>query len=119
VESQGWDVDFYAGCVYNLTRTEDEWRKALGGELIEMPSEIYLQSDPARMYAFVRQTRKPCFVYKILAAGRVSERAMDQAFKTAYDSIKPTDGVFVGMFPRVKDEVRENAERACRILRRA
>jgi len=27
--------------------------------------------------------------------------------------------VFVGMFPRVKDEVRENAERVCRILARS
>ena len=119
VEEQGWDVDFYAGCVYNITRTEDEWRKALGGELLEMPSEIYLQSDPPRMFTFMRQTRKPCFAYKILAAGRISERAADAAFKTAYASIKPTDGVFVGMFPRVKDEVRENAERACRILGRS
>ena len=119
VESQGWDVDFYAGCVYNITRTEDEWRKALGGELLEMPSEIYLQSDPPRMYAFMRQTRKPCFAYKIMAAGRINERAADQAFTTAYESIKPTDGVFVGMFPRVKDEVRENAERVCRILGKA
>jgi hypothetical protein len=116
VESQGWDVDFYAGCVYNITRTEDEWRKALGGELIEMPSEIYLQSDPPRMYRFMQQTRKPCFAYKIMAAGRVSERAAEAAFTTAYASIKPTDAVFVGMFPRVKDEVRENAERVCRIL---
>jgi hypothetical protein len=119
VEAQGWDVDFYAGCVYNITRTEAEWRKALGGELLEMPSEIYLQSDPPRMYAFMRQTRKPCFAYKIMAAGRISERAADQAFKTAYESIKSTDGVFVGMFPRVKDEVRENAERVCRVLGRA
>jgi hypothetical protein len=116
VEEQGWDVDFYAGCVYNITRTEAEWRKALGGELLEMPSEIYLQSDPQRMYTFMRQTRKPCFAYKILAAGRISERAAEEAFTTAYASIKPTDGIFVGMFPRVKDEVRENAERACRIL---
>jgi hypothetical protein len=119
VEDQGWDVDFYAGCVYNITRTEDEWRKALGGELLEMPSEIYLQSDPPRMYRFMQQTRKPCFAYKIMAAGRISERAADAAFKTAYASIKPTDAVFVGMFPRVKDEVRENAERVCRILGKA
>lgn len=119
VEDQGWDVDFYAGCVYNITRTNDEWRKALGGELLEMPSEIYMQSDPPRMYRFMQQTKKPCFAYKILAAGRVSERAMDEAFKTAFASIKPTDGIFVGMFPRVRDEVRENAERVCRILGRA
>jgi len=119
VEDQGWDVDFYAGCVYNITRTEAEWRKALGGELLEMPSEIYLQSDPARMFAFMRQTSKPCFAFKILAAGRISERAADDVFQTAYGSIKPADGVFVGMFPRVKDEVRENAERVCRILGKA
>ena len=116
VEEQGWDVDFYAGCVYNISRTPDEWRKVLNGELLEMPGEIYLQSDPPRMYRFMRQTRKPCFAYKILAAGRVSERDADQAFRTAFASIKPTDGVFVGMFPRVKDEVRENAERVHRIL---
>ena len=116
VEDQGWDVDFYAGCVYNISRTRDEWRKVLNGELIEMPGEIYLQSDPPRMYAFMRQTRKPCFAYKILAAGRIAERDMDQAFRTAFAAIKPIDGVFIGMFPRVRDEVRENAERVHRIL---
>ncbi len=116
VEEQGWDVDFYAGCVYNITRTADEWRKVLNGELLEMPGEIYVQSDPPRMYRFMRQTRKPCFAYKILAAGRISERDADQAFRTAFASIKASDGVFVGMFPRVKDEVRENAERVHRIL---
>jgi hypothetical protein len=119
VEEQGWDVDFYAGCVYNLTRTPEEWRKVLGGELIEMPSEIYVQSDPPRMFRFMQQTKKPCFAYKILAAGRVSERAMDDAFRTAFASIKASDAIFVGMFPRVRDEVRENAERACRILGKA
>ena len=116
VEAQGWDVDFHAGCAYNLTRTEAEWRKALGGELPEMASETFLQSDPARMLAFIRQTKKPCFTYKIMAAGRISARQADEAFLRAYANIKPADGVFVGMFPRVKDEVRENAERVCRIL---
>lgn len=119
VEEQGWDVDFYAGCVYNRTRTPDEWRKVLGGELLEMPGELYLRSDPPRMYRVMRQTRKPCFAFKILAAGRVAESDADEAFRQAFSSIKPIDGVFVGMFPRVKDEVRENAERVCRILRGA
>jgi hypothetical protein len=117
VEDQGWDVDFYAGCVYNVTRTPDEWRKLLNGELPEMAGEVYIQSDPPRMYAFMRQTRKPCFAYKILAAGRIPENQADAAFATAFSSIKPTDAIFVGMFPRVKDEVRENAERVCRILK--
>jgi hypothetical protein len=64
----------------------------------------------------MRQTSKPCFAFKILAAGRVGERDMDQAFRTAFASIKPTDGIFVGVFPRIKDEVRENAERVHRLL---
>ena len=116
VEEEGWDVDFYAGCVYNRTRTVEEWKKALNGEILEMPGEIYLQSDPPRMYKVMRQTRKPCFAFKILAAGRIPERGVDQAFRTAFESIKPTDAVYVGMFPRVKDEVKENAERVHRIL---
>ena len=107
VEDEGWDVDFYAGCVYNRRRTPEELRKLLGGELPEMPSEVYLQDDPPRMYRFMKQTKKPCFAFKILAAGRV--RTPEQAFKLAFESIKPTDCVFVGMFPRFKDEVKENA----------
>ncbi len=116
VEEQGWDVDFFAGCVYNRTRTADEWKKVLNGELLEMPSEIYLQSDPPRMYQVMRQTRKTCFAFKIMAAGRIGDSGADDACKQAFASLKPTDGVFVGMFPRMKDEVRENAERVCRIL---
>jgi hypothetical protein len=115
VEDQGWDVDFYAGCVYNRTRTAEEWRQLLGNETLEMASETYVQSDPPRMYKFMKQTTKHCFAFKILAAGRVA--SVERAFRTAFESIKPTDCVFVGMFPRTKDEVKENAEIASRILR--
>ena len=110
VEERGWDVDFYAGCVYNRTRTVEEWKHIFNGELPVMSGEIYLQSDPPRMYNVMRQTPKPCFAFKVLAAGRVDEREIKQAFRTAFESIKPIDGVFVGVFPRNKDEVRENAE---------
>ncbi len=110
VEEQGWDIDFYSGCVYNRTRTEDEWKKVLNGELMEMPREIYLQSDPARMYKVMRQTAKTCFAFKILAAGRIPESGVTAAFRTAYAGIKPHDGVYIGVFPRYKDEIRENAE---------
>lgn len=110
IEEQGWDVDFYAGCVYARTRTEAEWRQVLGGELLEMPREIYLQSDPPRMYKVMRQTTKTCFAFKILAAGRVADADVPKAFQTAFASIKPNDGVYVGFFPKRKDELRENVE---------
>jgi hypothetical protein len=119
VEEENWDVDFYSGCVYNRRRTVDEWKTALNGEIMEMPGDIYMQSDPARMYKVLRQTKKPCFAFKILAAGRIPDRGIEQSFRTAFESIKPTDGVYVGMFPRIKDEVRENATIVHRILTRA
>jgi hypothetical protein len=119
VEEQGWDVDFYAGCVYNRTRATDEWKQALNGEIQEMQQETYLRSDPARMYKVMRQTKKPCFAFKVLAAGRINDKGVEQAFRTAFESIKPTDGVFIGMWPYRKDEVRENAELVTRILNRS
>lgn len=116
IEEENWDVDFYSGCVYNRRRTAEEWKQAFNGEIMEMASDIYMQSDPARMYKVIRQTKKPCFAFKILAAGRISDRGIEQAFRTAFESIKPTDGLYVGMFPKFKDEVRENAEIVHRIL---
>ncbi len=116
VEEKGWDVDFYSGCIYQLTRTEAEWRQVLNGELMEMSGETYVQSDPARMYKAIRQTAKPCFAFKILAAGRVADNAIEQAFRTAFSSIKPIDAIYVGMYPRHKDEMKENVEIVHRIL---
>ena len=119
VEEENWDVDFYSGCVYNRRRTSEEQKEILHGELTEMPGELYLQSDPARMYRIMRQTKKPCFAFKILAAGRIPDKGIEQTFRTAFESIKPTDGVYVGMFPKFKDEVRENAEIVHRVLTKA
>jgi hypothetical protein len=117
VEEHGWDVDFYAGCIYNRSRSAAEWKQKLNGESIEMEQEIYLKSDPARMYQVMRQTRKTCFAFKILAAGRIGDRAIEQAFRTAFASLKPNDGVIVGMWPMRKDEIAENAEIVSTILR--
>ena len=118
-ESQGWDVDFYAGCVYNRTRTPEEIRQMLNGELTEMPNELYLQSDPPKMYKAMRQTSKPCFAFKILAAGRIENKGIEAAFRTAFAGIKPNDGIYVGMYPRMKDELKENAEIVSMILTEA
>jgi hypothetical protein len=99
VEEQGWDIDFYAGCVYNRTRTEEEWKQVLNGELLEMPREIYLQSDPARMYKVMRQTPKPASPSRFWPPDASKDDSVAQAFRTAFTSIKPHDGVYVGVFP--------------------
>jgi hypothetical protein len=117
VEEHGWDVDFYLLCAYNRTRTPEEIHKMLG--VVPVPaSELYLETDPPRAYAVARKTPKTCFLFKILAAGRVagSPEEVDKAFKDAFDNIKPQDCIVVGMFPRFHDEVKENCDRVRRIL---
>ena len=71
---------------------------------------VYLQSDPPRIYKIMQQTKKPCFAFKLLAAGRVSDADVPKAFRSALESIKSNDGLFVGYFPKRKDEIRENVE---------
>jgi hypothetical protein len=117
VEEHGWDVDFYLLCAYNRVRTPEEIRKLLG--VLPVPEgEVYLETDPPQAYEVARKTSKTCFLFKVLAAGRAtrSPEEVDKAFKLAFDSIKPQDCIVVGMFPRFKDEVKENCDRVRRIL---
>jgi hypothetical protein len=108
-EEKGWDIDYYMCCLYNRTRTNDELKKMLGSDL--PLGEIYLPSDPLRMFNVVRATKKPCLVYKVLAAGRRigSKAEVRECFKTALENIKPTDAMIVGMYQQFGDQVGENA----------
>lgn len=108
-ESRGWDVDYYMCCLYYLTRPRGEFEAILGSDL--PLGEIYLPSDPPRMLRVIQSTRKPCLVYKILAAGRRVGSAAEVrgCFVQAFEQIKPTDAVIVGMYQQFGDQVAENA----------
>jgi hypothetical protein len=108
-EEKGWDVDYYMTCLYYLTRPREEYQKLLGGEA--PLGEIYLPSDPPRMFHVIQATRKPCLAYKILAAGRQVESPAQvrRSFEIAFQNIKPTDAVIVGMYQQLNDQVGENA----------
>ncbi|MDY0170428.1 MAG: twin-arginine translocation signal domain-containing protein [Thermoguttaceae bacterium] len=110
VESKGWDVDFYMTCVYERHRSAEELRALLGHVPIPV-REVYLTEDPPRMFKAIRQTRRPCLAFKILAAGRLSDRPewVERAFKETFESIKPTDGVIVGIYDRYSDQPAECA----------
>jgi len=118
IEDSGWGNDFYMGCCYNLTRPAEEIRARMGDNLL---GETYLASDPAKMLARVRQIRRPCLAFKILAAGRLcnNKASVENAFQFAYANIKPTDGAIVGMFPIISDEVKEDADLARKYARLA
>jgi len=110
VESKGWDVDYYMTCVYERHRSEAALKKLLGQAPIPV-GEVYLPLDPPRMFKAIRATRRPCLAFKILAAGRLSERKewVEQAFRETLESIKPTDGVIVGIYDEYADQPAENA----------
>lgn len=109
-EEKQWDVDYYMCCLYYLTRPRSELQKLLGQDL--PLGEIYLPSDPPRMFRVVQSTRKPCLVYKVLAAGRRvgSPSEIRACFTTALEKIKPSDAMIVGMYQQFDDQVGTNAK---------
>jgi hypothetical protein len=113
-ETQNWDVDFYMTALYYLTRSQQEFEKLLGQKPL---GEIYLPQDPARMCKSIRQTKKSCLSYKVLAAGRLADtpKQIDSAFQFVFDNIKANDAVIIGMYPRYSDQIKDNADRVRRI----
>jgi hypothetical protein len=108
-EEKGWGVDYYMCCLYQMTRPRQEYRKLLGADV--PLGEIYLPSDPPRMFKVIQATKKPCLAFKVLAAGRRIDNAAEirSAFETALSNIKPTDALIVGMFQQFGDQVGDNA----------
>ncbi len=88
-------VDFHAVCFFNC------------GSLHQGKGHRFRLSDVRRAVEVIREIRKPCIAYKIMGAGRIDAR---MAFEYAFENIKPTDIVNVGMYRGDNDEmVEENA----------
>ena len=81
-EDRGYDVDFYMVSFYDLP--------SRGGE-------FYLEEDRAEACRVIREAEKPCLAFKIMAAGRNDP---EEAFRVAFEQIKPSDAVVVGVFPK-------------------
>jgi len=112
LDEAGWENDFFMTCFYYLSRTAEELKQISPEETL---GYSWFRSDPERMAAQVRKVSRTCLAFKILGAGRLCgdyERdpaSTEKAFAFAFQKIKPTDGVIVGMFPVYHDEVAENA----------
>ena len=106
---EGWEVDFFMGCFYYLTRPKEQKDAAPATLEIGYP---FFKDDPKAMTQVLRQVKQPCLGFKILGAGRLcsSPDTVRAAFKFAFDNLKPSDGVVVGMFPWCFDEVSANAQ---------
>jgi len=99
-EAQGWPVDFYMVCVYNVT--------SYHGKLGVEGDEMFIDAHRQPALDTCGKVAKPCFAYKILGAGRKHPR---DSFPEVFAAIKPTDGVCVGMFPEDDPDIaRTNAK---------
>ncbi len=107
VENKGWDVDFYMTCFYNLAKAGKRGLVAEGAQNIEP----FDDEDRDVTCEFIRQTDKPCIAYKILGASRKcgSPETIREAFRFAFDQIKPMDIVNVGMFQKHGDQLSMNS----------
>jgi len=108
IEEREFEADFYMTCAYNLSRVDRE--SVLSGG--KMAVERYDDADRERMAAFIRQTSKPCVFFKILAASRkcTTQESVKEAFRWAFDHIKPNDVVNVGVFQKARNEIALDAQ---------
>jgi len=108
ITDAGWENDFFMTCFYYLTRFSDHPDDPDKDNHFGYP---FSRSAPAAMTKVVREVDKPCIGFKILGGGRAgfTRNGVEEAFKFAFENIKKTDAVLVGMYPRFKDEMAENA----------
>jgi hypothetical protein len=85
-------VDFHAVCFFDC------------GSLHNNRGDKFQLGDAFRAVQTVRSIRKPCIGYKIMAAGRIDAQ---MAFEYAFQNIKDTDVVNVGMHRGDKDGIVE------------
>jgi len=96
-------ADFHTVCFFNC----GSLHAAGGGERFELV-------DPPKAVAAIQKIEKPCIGYKIMGSGRIDAK---MAFQYAFEQIKPTDVVNVGMHRGDKDGmVEENVALAEEIL---
>jgi len=95
-------VDFHAVCFFNC------------GSLHTGKGDKFSLGDIGPAVDCIRRIRKPCIGYKIMGAGRIDAR---MAFEYAFQEIKPTDVVNVGMHRGDRDNmVEENVALVHEIL---
>ena len=120
-EDEDWGVDFYMACLHNTRKRGGEPSSFITGKAKHLKFFI---EDRQEMFEVIRQVAKPCIAFKVLAGGQLFygktsaeiPGTVEAAFRETFTNIKPTDLATVGFFQRDKDQLRENAEIARRVL---
>lgn len=107
-EEEDWDIDYYMTALYYLQGAQEEFERKFGYAPL---GEIYLREHRDHMFGIIRDTAKPCIVFKVLAAGRAigSKHQIRTEFAYTIDNIKSNDILLVGMYQKFGDQLGENA----------
>jgi hypothetical protein len=115
-EREGWNVDFYMACMYNLRKgREGEESGFITGKNKSNVRQI-IPSDRALMLGALKKVDKPIIAFKIFAGGQMlvekqeNERRaliMD-TYDTVFGSLKPNDIAVMGIYQKYHDQLTEN-----------
>ncbi len=108
IADEGWENDFFMTCFYYVTRYNDHPEQLAEQKTV---GKAFYAQDATTMTNLAKQIDKPCLGFKILAGGRAPmyRGGVKEAFSFAFQNLKPTDAVIVGMYPKFSDEIREDA----------
>jgi hypothetical protein len=120
-EEEDWGLDFYMVCLQNSRKYEKEESTFLTGK---EKTIVFRLQDRWDMFPVIRETRKPCIVFKIFAGGQLFydhgegeiPGLIEKSMGEVYGNIKDNDIVLVGAFQKHKNQIRENAEICRRVL---
>jgi hypothetical protein len=118
IESEGWDVDFYMTCLFNLSRSPQEASRLAG---TAVKGEYFHDPDREEMLQRVSKISKTCLIFKVYGAGRHCQSAerMRDALRLVFRYAKSNDAVVIGMFPKYREQVYENSRLVANAIRSA
>ena len=120
-EDEDWGVDFYMACLHNTRKRGGKPSSFITGKTKHLK---FFVEDRQEMFDVIQRVPKPCIAFKILAGGQLFydktpeeiPGVVEAAFRETFANIKPTDLATVGFFQRDKDQLKENAEIARKVL---
>ena len=121
-ERDEWGMDFYMSCLYNYRNLRRGQQSSFyTGE--EKHLKFY-PGDPPLMYEVIKKITKPCVAFKIFAGGQVFYNktpeevpgVVESVFTEVYSTIKPIDVACIGVYQKHKNQIKEDAEIAGKVL---
>ena len=121
-ERENWGMDFYMTCLYNY---QNQRKGEQSSFFTNKPKYIvFYPEDPPKMYEAIKQVQKPCIAFKIFAGGQVFNGktpeeipgVLKNVYSDVFGNIKPGDLACIGVYQKFKDQIKENAEIAEKVL---